>query len=961
MPRIREKHMAHPSASPAVLHATRPFPPEVGAALGDPSRVRQRAIDRVAYASDASHVALTPNAVLVAADASEVAAVLRAASTAGSPVAFRSGGTSLSGQAATDGILVDVRQRFRRIDVLDHGARVRAQPGATIRQVNTRLARYGRRLGPDPASEIACTVGGVVSNNSSGMACGTEENTYRTLESMVFVLPSGTVIDTASPDADSVLRAAEPELVDGLLRLRSRVLSDPGSVATIRRLFAMKNTMGYGVNAFLDYERPAQLLAHLIIGSEGTLAFVAEATYRTVPLRPLAATAFALFPDLDAAARALPELVASGAAALELLDATSLRVGQRLPSAPALVRGRTVTTEAALLIEYQGFTDDEITDAVARGHAVLGSQRLLARAALSPDPAARASAWALRKGLYAAIAEARPSGTTALLEDIVVPVDALATTCADLQRLFDRHEYRDSVIFGHAKDGNIHFMLTDDFGSARGLDRYGAFTEDMVELVLNSGGNLKAEHGTGRVMAPYVRRQYGDELYEVMRELKRLCDPRAILNPGVLIDDDPHAHLAHIKPTETVEDEVDRCVECGYCEPTCPSKDLTLTPRQRIVTRRAIVRARAAGDDALARELERDYEYAGVQTCAVDGMCAASCPVSINTGALVKRLRREDPAPVENAVWSGAARAWGPATRTGSAALTIARALPSPVVAAASTVARAVVGADAVPSYDGGLPRGGAARAPLAPGVGDTSADPVAIYLPSCVNSMFGPEGEGAGATGALVRLAERAGVHLLVPAGIESMCCGTPWSSKGIPAGHRTMARRVLDAVQEIDPEGRLPVISDAASCTEGFAHVFEGTGIQTEDAVAFAVRALLPRLPEPRRAYDLLALHPTCSSHHLGIDPALRTLAESVANRVTVPDAWGCCAFAGDRGMLHPELTASATAAEASEVIALGADVHASCNRTCEIGMTRAVGVPYRNVLELLEEATRPSDDGE
>lgn len=936
--------------------------PAVSDAVADAARVKTRTIDRVAYASDASHYLLTPSAVVTAADAQEVAAILRAASATGSRVTFRSGGTSLSGQASTDGVLVDTRSAFRRIDVLDGGTRVRAQPGATVRQVNACLLRHGHRLGPDPASEAACTIGGVVANNSSGMACGTVENTYRTLESMVLVLPSGTIVDTAAPDANEQLRAREPQLFEGLERLRRRVIGDPASVALIRRQFAMKNTMGYAVNAFLDFESPVDVLAHLVIGSEGTLAFVAEATYRTVPLKPRIATALAVFPSLDEATRALPALVETQAATLELMDATSIRVGQGFADAPPQILGFDVAGEAALLIEYQAMEEDELDDLTRRGARLLADLPLRSPAALSQDAKERALAWKLRKGLYATVAGARPSGTTALLEDVVVPVPALASTCESLQGLFERYGYRDSVIFGHAKDGNIHFMLTDRFEGDAALGRLTGFTDEMVNLILDAGGNLKAEHGTGRAMAPFVRRQYGDELYDVMCELKRLCDPAGILNPGVIIDDDPDAHLRSIKLAETIEVEADRCVECGYCEPVCPSKDLTLTPRQRIVVRRAVARAEAEGDTAVVRELERDYDYDGVDTCAADGMCVTACPVLINTGSLVKRLRTENRSRVLEAGWTAAAKAWGPVTRAGAAALTVADHVPAPLVEAATRAGRALLGDDTVPEYSADLPGGGASRRRLRGEVGGGDSPPVAVYLPACVGSMFGAAEGGIGATDAFVRLVERAGVRVVVPEGIESMCCSTPWTSKGFPAGREVMRRRVVDQVRAASREGELLVLSDAASCTEGFAHLLDDSGVavRVEDAVAFVAREVLPRLGEVSPVVASLVLHPTCSSTQMGLNPALAAVAAAVAGTVTVPDAWGCCAFAGDRGMLHPELTASATAAEAAEVRALAelglADAHASCNRTCELGMTRATGAEYRHVLELLEEATRP-----
>jgi len=525
-----------------------------------PGAVHARATDRLAHAHDASHYLLTPQAVVAPTNATDVAALLQAAATLGSSLTFRSGGTSLSGQAGTSAVLVDTRRHFRGIDVLDDGARVRVQPGATLRSVNARLARHRRKLGPDPASEVACTIGGVVANNSSGMTCGTTANTYATLDSLTLVLASGTVLDTGATDADARLRAREPQLVAGLERLRERVRADPASVATLRRQFAMKNTMGYGLNSFLDHTSPAQLLAHLVIGSEGTLAFVAEATLRTVPVHPLASTGLVLFPTLGEAMAAMPELVALGPAAIELLDAESLRVAQADPAADAALRSLEVTSQAALLVEWQESDADLLTERTVRAEDVFAGLELSAPARLSSDAAGRAGLWHIRKGLYATVAGARPSGTTALLEDVAVPVPALAGLVEDLNGLFAAYGYERSVIFGHAKDGNLHFMLNERFEAGTRAQRYADFTEDMVAAVLARGGTLKAEHGTGRVMAPFVRRQYGEELYAVMREVKQLCDPRGVLNPGVVLTDDDQAHLRDLKVVETVEEEVDRCV-----------------------------------------------------------------------------------------------------------------------------------------------------------------------------------------------------------------------------------------------------------------------------------------------------------------------------------------------------------------------------------------------------------------
>ncbi len=913
-------------------------------------RLRNRISDRLAMAHDASHYLLTPRAVVAPTSADEVAAAIRVALAHDVGVTFRSGGTSLSGQGVTDQLMIDTRRHFREVEVLDNGERVRVQPGVTVRQLNAHLAPYGRKFGPDPASEVACTIGGVVANNSSGMLCGTWANSYRTLDSAILVLPTGITVDTGRTDADEWLRHQAPELWQGLSQLRDQVRANPDWVERITALFAIKNTMGYGINSFLDHDRAVDILAHLVVGSEGTLAWVAEATFRTLPLHTEIATGLLVFDNLHAATDALPALVDSGLAAIELLDAASLRVASTDPQAPGLITQLDVDQHAALLVEHQRADGAELADAVDRTQSVVGRLRLAEAGEMTPDAKTRKGFWHVRKNLYAAVAGARPSGTTALLEDIAVPVENLADTCGELEQLFDRYDYDGSVIFGHARDGNIHFLINERFDQPGRLDRYDAFTEDMVEAVLSRGGTLKAEHGTGRIMAPFVERQYGSDLYAVMRQVKQLCDPTGVLNPGVLITDDKQAHVKHLKETPTVEEEVDRCVECGYCEPVCPSRDLTLTPRQRIVLRREQARAEAAGETELARQIAKDYSYDGLQTCAVDGMCATACPVLINTGDLVRRLRAEGTGAAPQAGWKAAAQHWDGFTRIASTGLSVADAVPSVLPKAATAVARAVAGKDNVPLITGDLPKGGDRRLPL------RADDPAAVFFPSCTATMFGAQ--ALGSSGAFLALCERAGVEVRVPDQIGSLCCGTPWKSKGMTKGLSVMADRVADALWEATDHGRLPVVVDAASCTEGLREVHHdhpvGQQVTFIDAVHFVREKVAPGLSVTSRI-DSIVLHPTCATTRLGVDGDLVALAELVAEDVTVPKAWGCCAFAGDRGMLHPELTASATAEEAAEVATLNGTAHASANRTCEIGMSRATGKDYVHVLELVEQHTR------
>ena len=930
------------------------------AALGD-DPVSDRPIDVSRLSHDASHYLLRPQAVVIARETADVARAMAVAKQHGVGVTFRSGGTSLSGQAAGDGVLIDTRRAFRDVEVLNNGNQVRCQPGATVRAVNARLAPYGRILGPDPASEIACTIGGVVSNNSSGMACGTTQNTYRTLAGLELVLLSGTVIDTAASDADAHLKAVEPALWQGLAELRDRVRGNPASVRIIEHQFSMKNTMGYGINSFLDHDEPVQILAHLMVGGEGTLGFIASATFDTVPLLPKASTALLIFDTIAQATHALPDLIAAGARTAELMDAVSLRVAQALPNPLEVLRELDVHQHTALLVEAAAQQADELAGTVAGLSAVLarldGLTDLGAPVAFSADPVARARAWQVRKGLYTAVAGARRPGSTALLEDIVVPMPALTQTVRDLGELCASHRYHNSVIFGHAKDGNLHFMIDPDLRDPKQVEVLEAFTEDLVELVLGVDGSLKAEHGTGRAMAPFVERQYGPELYDVMKQVKHLLDPDGVLNPGVIIGT-ANAHLVDLKMPELVDPLVDRCVECGYCEPTCPSKDLTTTPRQRI----ALLRDQAAG----VQGIEGDYSYDAVQTCAADSLCLLACPVSIDTGVFMKQHRREAQPAVAQKIGVGLAEHWKPTLATLRVALSVTDKVPGSVLGAVTDTIRKVLPTDLVPWAGDDLPGPGRSRAKL-PVNGSGEAE--VVFFASCMGELFEPSDSNApGPARAFIELCARAGVAVRLPDDLSSLCCGTVWRSKGLVDGATAMAVRTASALLVASEDGRLPVVCEASSCTHGLHTLQHDLELGGEDALAARVGALtvidssrfvaervLPNLVVEHRL-GTVVLHPTCSDRHAGDVENLRAVAAACADQVVIPFDAGCCAFAGDRGMLHPELTASATAREAAEVRGGSYDAYLSSNRTCELGMTRSTGHSYRHAIELLEELTRP-----
>jgi len=923
-----------------------------------------RPIDLIAYASDASFYRLIPKAVVQAVGEQDVARLFQFSHEHVLPITFRAAGTSLSGQSISNGLLVEVARNFRAVQVLENGRKIRAQPGVIGASVNRVLLPYGTKIGPDPASIASCTLGGILANNSSGMCCGVDQNAYHTLDSLRFLLPSGTAIDTASPDAENLFFAREPALACGILELKLKIESNAGLTERIRRKYRSKNTTGYGINAFIDFERAVDIFAHLLIGSEGTLAFISEAVLNTVPELPVKYTGLLLFPNLYAASESIVPLREAGAKALEIMDRAALRSVEDQDGTPPVIK----TLEegaAALLVEFQSALESERAGLEALATDSTSRLKLLEPAQFSHSAAKQAALWKIRAGMFPSVGSVRKSGTTVIIEDVAFPVAHLAPAAQELNGLFRRHGYDNAIIFGHAKDGNLHFVITQSFNDQKAIDQYAHFIDDVVDLVVNRyDGALKAEHGTGRNMAPFVETEWGADAYEIMRQIKSLADPTGLLNPDVIINNDPRAHLQELKQLPTVEPEIDKCIECGYCEPRCPSRDLTLTPRQRIVVRREMVRQQQRGGSDLLVQLDRDFPYMALDTCAADGLCATTCPVGIDTGMLVKRFRALRNSTFSKRVAKFTVDNFAQVERFIRLGLNTAH-LAQRIVGLAGMQAitgamRKLIGPN-MPVWTADMPH--ATRKGI-PRTERKTAD--VVYFPACISRVMGRlpgECDELSLMQATVILAERASVPVWIPEDVAGNCCATPYSSKGFEESRDAMLNRIIGNFWKWSGEGKLPIMIDTSPCTYGLIHARESLTPENQvrfdrlkilDSIEFVHDQLLPKL-KVNHPVKSVALHPVCSVVKMGLTAKLEAIARKCSTEVFVPPSLGCCAFAGDRGFMYPELTASATAIESAEIKAHKHDGCYSSSRTCEIGMTRSTGEVYRSYIYLLEKVTR------
>lgn len=845
-------------------------------------------VDRLVMSRDASLYRIVPSEVVRPGSVDDITRLLKFCTENNRHITFRAGGTSLSGQAIGNDILVNIARGWDSIAIHDSGATISLGPGVTGGRANASLHRYGKKLGPDPASIDAAMIGGIIANNSSGMCCGTTDNSYNTIVALDFILANGTRVDTADPTADEKFRSSNPDLYNEILQLRDSVRLNTALSSRIRNKFSIKNTMGYSINAFLDEDLPTKIIAKLMIGSEGTLGFIVNATFRTIANAMDRWTLLEAFPSLDHACEAALQWTNDGAAAVELMDDSSLQSFASLQTTPEAYRW-TTPGMSALLVEYHH--DSPPVD----------------RAWIT-DIGRQAEVWRLRKGLMPTIGASRTSGETMINEDVAVSPKRLAALIDDIKKTFAKHDYQRAIIFGHAKDGNIHFVVNQRFDSPDSIERYGRFMHDVADCVLGKhDGSLKAEHGTGRNMAPFLEQEWGTDAVNLMRRVKALLDPQNILNPGVLLNANPRVHLENIKEVPTIDFEVDRCIECGFCEHVCPTRDVTLTPRQRIILRREI----ALNSNAqIANELTKAETTRSIDSCVVDGYCALACPVGIDTGSMVKRLRAErTPTLLHNTAVFGANHygLLSKAIGTGVGLL-----IKSPEQSQFSTSSEQQI-------HDH-------------PSVG---------YLPSC------PVRWTEHSQSSVQTIANQAGINLVTPSNYDDLCCGQPFESKGLTHARTHVVGRLSNELGEIRSECNSVLVTDTNTCAGSLLHELAASGWTILSAAHWLHDMVLPRVSH-RPVPMSVAVHPGCGSAKLAEADLVLDVVKRLVTDAYIPSESTCCGMGGIHGLRYPEIPRSAIAPMKKTLSDNRVEYIITGNAFCAHGLTKHTSIPALTLVQ-------------
>lgn len=923
----------------------------------DPKRIITNPLQLLAYGTDASFYRLIPKIVVQVHSEEEAIEVIRLTGQMNIPVTYRAAGTSLSGQAITDSVLMVATHKWKQYNILEDGLKIRLQPGITGSRANIFLMPYGRKIGPDPASINAAMIGGIASNNASGMCCGTSQNSYKTIADIRIILYDGTVLDTASEESKDEFLKKHSEIVNEIVRLHDEIKADNVLYERIKRKFKIKNTTGYSINALVDYDDPFDIIKHLMIGAEGTLAFISNLTYHTVIDEKFKACALMIFETIERACEAVPFLKKSPVAAVELLDRDSIRSVENDPDAPDYFR-TLPETACVLLVEIQANEQQEFNRKETEIRKAVESIPTIQPYTFTSDPKEYNFNWKARKGLLASVGGLRKTGTTCLIEDVAFPIEKLAEAAIAVKDLFKQLDYKDAVLFGHALDGNLHLTFSQDFSTPEEVQRYSNLMDGLAEIVVDRyGGSLKAEHGTGRNMAPFVEKEWGEAAYKIMLRIKSIFDPHSLINPGVIINSNPTIHLENLKPLPPVNDIVDKCMECGFCEPNCVAEGLTLSPRQRIVIAREISRLKVSGGDPTRlRQMVKDAKYYSNETCATDGLCALICPVKIDTGKFIKDFRHNIASDRTKSIASYIGSHMAGVTSMGRTGLNFVNGchsiLGTSIMGGIAGGLRSISNG-VIPKWNADMPKGAHRIKNM---VVNEGYENKVVYFPSCINRTMGVSKKYAKDEVELTRKTEelliRAGFTIIYPEGLNDLCCGMAFSSKGLKEEGNRKSKELETSLFKASEEGKYPVLFDMSPCFYTFHEVYTNKDLQIYDPIEFMLKYVMPRLTitKPR---DIVTVFPVCSVKKIGMEQNLYKLAQMCAKEVVLVES-NCCGFAGDRGFTYPELNKHGQR-HLKEQIKSNCKEGYSTSRTCEIGMSEYSDINFKSIFYLIDEVTR------
>ncbi|MGI0438969.1 FAD-binding and (Fe-S)-binding domain-containing protein [Helicobacter himalayensis] len=943
-------------------------------------RVFSNYLQRFAYGIDASCYRYIPKLVLKPTTESEVQEIIALSNLYNIPLTFRGAGTSLCGQACSDSVLVVCVHKWQNIRANEDS--IWCDCGVIGVEANNALKGFGKKIGPDPATINNATIGGIFSNNSSGMCCGVKQNSYQTIKSVRVILHDGFILDTSDSKNIAEFARTHKNMLKQILELREEIVSDSALLKEINRKFAIKNTTGYSLNALSDFDEIKDILNHIFIGAEGTLGFVSRVEYFTVTDFAHKACALLFYENLQLAAKAIKVLSANDSivSAAEIMDYACLKAVADLEGMPEEIK-KVNEGNCCILIQLESNELKTLEKNIAHIKKELDSIPTLFGLNFSFDAKIQEKWWKVRKGLLPISASTKRDGATVITEDICFEIDYFAKGIEGITRLFKEFDF-EGIIFGHALSGNVHFIITPLLDDKTERENFARFMDSMVALVVELKGSTKAEHGTGRMMAPFVEQEWGKKAYKFNQRIKQIFDSKNLFNPDVIICADPQIHIKNLKPTQKIEDYMNACMECGFCEKVCPSKNITLTPRQRIAVHREIERlkAKSAKTPIECEELdllESEYDYFGVSTCATCSMCSTLCPLEIDSAKIAVQYKNAAASKlaikIAKSVANNMPRAvkvakWGVGIANFSAGI-----LGANVLKNLSLRANRAIKTPIVPKF---MPRKNTyilesklnvvqntAQNPQTSADSrnqdsHTQAPQSVLYFSSCLNRAFAPARQASDTRSiqeVFESLCARAGVNVIYPRALDSMCCGKSFKDYTKKAPEINPLLRTLQQLLVDSHNGAIPIVCDHSACSGEVISQLKGLqgfeNLRVYDMSVFVAQNLLPRL-KITKISENIGIYAVCSAKKGGFSSAIKDIAKACTiGKIYEHEQTYCCGFAGNKGFITPELNISATKPLAEFFNALPTMRCFSSSSTCEIGLSDATNRPWQHIIYLLD----------
>ena len=719
-------------------------------------------------------------------------------------------------------------------------------------------------------------------------------------------------------------------------------MQDSTLCALIKKKYKIKNTTGYSINSLIDFEDIKDILNHIFVGSEGTLGFISSVELYSIKDCRFKACGLLFYKNILEASEAVKILAKNDEIiqSAEIMDYNSLKSVQNLKGIPDILleikEGYT-----CILIQTESDCKNELENNLAIIQDSIKNTNMILKPLYSQDENEFNKWWKIRKGLLPIASMARNDGSSVITEDVCFEIDKLGEGVSKIENLFKKYNFN-GIIFGHALSGNIHFIITPNLNNKIEKENFENLVFDMAQIVSSMGGSIKAEHGTGRMMAPFVEMEWGKDAYIINQKIKNIFDSKRLLNPDVIITNDPLIHTKNIKEMVKIEDYINKCMECGFCEKACPSNTLTLNPRQRITIWREMKRLNNLNTKeslSLLKELKQQYEYMGDETCAACSMCATLCPLEIDTANIAINLRQQDSSKLVKHIINNISFY----SKSAAIGLNAIHTLGIKPINKLSIKARNI--SKKIPYIPKNTPLGNK----FTPSIKSAQYKDSVIYFTTCINRTF--KTNQTPLYKVVESLCNKANINIIYPKEINNMCCGKAFSQYKDLELQNT--KKILQILLTTSDNGKIPIILDHSACSIHLQKILRDSKLKIYDLPQYIYEVIMQKITI-KKIDENVAVYTMCALKKSNQENIIEDISKLCTNGKIIKNSVFCCGFAGNKGFFTPELNKNALKKLKNFYDTTTIKRGFSSSTTCEIGLNDYSNIKWQNIAYLVDEVT-------